>query len=47
MLILYVCCAILGDTLKAGVWTEKNRGYLSHQHAREMGFTGRAVMDMV
>jgi TfoX/Sxy family transcriptional regulator of competence genes len=43
----HMCCGIVGDTLMARVGPDQYEEYLSHPHAREMDFTGRAMKDMV
>lgn len=47
MLNRHMCCGIVGDTLMARVGPEKYAECLSHQHVREMDFTGRAMKGMV
>ncbi|MDX1591736.1 MAG: TfoX/Sxy family protein [Balneolaceae bacterium] len=43
----HMCCGIVGDTLMARVGPDQYEECLSHQHSREMDFTGRAMKGLV
>lgn len=43
----HMCCGIVGDTLMARVGPENYETSLTHPHAREMDFTGRAMKGMI
>ena len=43
----HMCCGIVGDRLMARVGPERYDECLSHAHAREMDFTGKALKGMI
>jgi len=43
----HMCCGIVGDSLMARVGPDNYDKCLSHKHAREMDFTGKALKGMI